>query len=100
VTRGERPSRTEKANSSRVYVGNLSFGVSWQDLKDHMRKVGNVVRADVLTNPAGRSRGGGVVEYETVEQANASIDTLNDTELDGRKIFVRPDREDKGFGRT
>lgn len=33
----------------RLYVQNLSFDVSWQDLKDHFRQAGNVVYADVLT---------------------------------------------------
>ncbi len=42
--------------STRVYVGNLSYEVAWQDLKDHMRKVGNVVHADVLEDHEGRSK--------------------------------------------
>lgn len=35
-------------DSRRVYVGNLGWGVAWQDLKDHMRKAGDVVRAEVF----------------------------------------------------
>jgi RNA recognition motif-containing protein len=34
-------------DSRRVYVGNLGWGVAWQDLKDHMRKAGEVIRAEV-----------------------------------------------------
>ena len=34
--------------SRRVWVGNLDYRVSWQDLKDHMRSAGEVVRAEVL----------------------------------------------------
>lgn len=39
-------------------MGNLAWTVTWQDLKDHMRSAGNVVRADVLTMPDGRSKVG------------------------------------------
>lgn len=34
-------------DSRRVYVGNLGWGVAWQDLKDHMRQAGEVIRAEV-----------------------------------------------------
>lgn len=78
----------------RVYVGNLSWDVSWQDLKDHMKDSGEeVVRADVITGPDGRSKGCGVVEFATAEGAQKAIASLNETELHGRQIFVREDRE-------
>src|SRR5512138_1658318 len=43
---------TATASSTRVYVGNLSWQTSWQDLKDHMRQAGNVERADILLDDA------------------------------------------------
>jgi RNA recognition motif-containing protein len=79
--------------SCRVYVGNLSWEVAWQDLKDHMRGAGEVVYAEVMTEPDGRSKGCGIVEYSTPEEAKKACETLNDTELQGRMIFVREDRE-------
>jgi len=82
----------------RVYVGNLSWDVSWQDLKDHMRSAGDVSFAEVMQEPGGRSKGCGVVEYKTPEEAKEAIDTLNDTDLKGRNIFVREDRETSGGG--
>eukprot|EP00729_Bicosta_minor_P000155 gene155-32869_t len=78
----------------RVYVGNLSWRTSWQDLKDHFKVVGNVVHADVMTGNDGRSRGCGVVEFDHCNGAVAAIEQLNDSELDGRPVFVREDRED------
>eukprot|EP00600_Ochromonadales_sp_CCMP1393_P000970 CAMPEP_0174979898 /NCGR_PEP_ID=MMETSP0004_2-20121128/15055_1 /TAXON_ID=420556 /ORGANISM="Ochromonas sp., Strain CCMP1393" /LENGTH=198 /DNA_ID=CAMNT_0016231513 /DNA_START=1 /DNA_END=598 /DNA_ORIENTATION=+ len=84
--------------SNRVYVGNLSWDVAWQDLKDHMKSVGEVVRADVLMEPNGRSKGCGVVEYASVEGADAAILGLQNTELKGRPIFVREDRKVGGYG--
>ena len=80
----------------RVFVGNLSWDAAWQDLKDHMREAGEVTRADIMTGPDGRSKGCGIVEYATVEEAKKAVLTLNDTELSGRQIFVREDREERG----
>jgi RNA recognition motif. (a.k.a. RRM, RBD, or RNP domain) len=76
-----------------VYVGNLSWDTRWQGLKDHMRKAGDVLHAEVFTESSGRSAGCGVVEYASVDAATAAIETLNETLLDGRNIFVRVDRE-------
>ncbi|PHJ14804.1 rna recognition motif-containing protein, partial [Cystoisospora suis] len=80
--------------SCRVYVGNLSWRVRWQDLKDHMKQAGEVVRADVFEDFQGRSKGCGIVEYAKVEDAQKAIKELTDTELFDRLIFVREDRED------
>ena len=80
----------------RVYVGNLSWSTSWQDLKDFFRLAGTVVYANVMTeDDTGRSKGCGIVEFETSEQAVGAIEKLHDTELDGRRLTVREDREDK-----
>lgn len=76
--------------NARVYVGNLSWDVAWQDLKDHMRGLGGeVIRADVMTDQGGRSRGCGIVEFAEPEQATQAIEQLNNTELKNRMIFVR-----------
>ncbi|KAI8893861.1 hypothetical protein BC833DRAFT_607002 [Globomyces pollinis-pini] len=88
--------KASKLVSNRVYVGNLSYQVGWQDLKDYMRKVGTVTHADVLSNREGRSKGCGIVEYETAEEAQKAIDQLSETDLMGRTIFVREDREATG----
>ena len=82
----------------RVYVGNLSWDVSWQDLKDHMRSAGDVSFAEVMQEQDGRSKGCGVVEFKSSEEAKAAIETLNDSELKGRMIFVREDRETSSGG--
>lgn len=95
------PPTTDDAAASddrgkRVYVGNLAWQVSWQDLKDHMKSTGlSVVRANVITGPDGRSKGCGIVEFATATDAQLAVETLSDTELQGRPIFVREDREDK-----
>lgn len=83
----------EQAKSRRVYVGNLSWDVAWQDLKDHMREAGEVVHAEIIREHNGRSKGCGIVEFASEEDAQNAINTLTDTELKGRMIFVREDRE-------
>lgn len=89
----------EQERSRRVYVGNLAWEVSWQDLKDHMKSTGlDVKLANVMNTPDGRSKGCGIVEFHNAEDAKQAVETLNDTELRGRQIFVREDREEQRGG--
>ena len=83
----------------RVYVGNLAFSVGWQDLKDFFRNaLGSVGRVELIAHPSGRSKGCAVVEFDSCEEAGRAINELNNAEIHGRKIFIREDREGKGFG--
>lgn len=83
----------------RVYVANISWETSWQDLKDHFRQVGNVVYSDIMVDGStGRSKGCGIVEYETPEEALRAISQLSNSELQGRSLLVREDREDREYG--
>jgi RNA recognition motif-containing protein len=86
------------AGGRSVYVGNLTFEVEWQDLKDHMRASGDVLCAEVMTMHDSRSKGCSIVEYANINGVNRAIKELNDSELMGRKIFVREDRERGGGG--
>ena len=89
----DRPRTGDKAGNRNVYVGNLSFDVSWQDLKDHMRSAGDVVRVDILSDASGRSKGCAIVEYASPRDAQMAIVNLNETVLNGRSVFIREDRE-------
>ncbi|AFZ79946.1 RNA recognition motif domain containing protein [Theileria equi strain WA] len=82
-----------RSSKCRVYVGNLSWKVKWQELKDHMKQVGDVIRADIIEDYIGRSKGCGIVEFADEETAARAISELNDTLLMDRQIFVREDRE-------
>jgi hypothetical protein len=57
----------------RIYVGNLSWQTTWQELKDHFKQAGEVLYADVLTSGDGRSRGCGVVEFATADQVELTV---------------------------
>lgn len=98
--RSERPERRERFNSNdppkpgaEVFVGNLPFSVTWQTLKDLMRSVGDVVRADVMQTKWGRSKGFGTVVFNTPEDANAAVEKFQGYNLEGRQIDIRPGRD-------
>jgi len=76
-----------------VYVGNVSFECSWQDLKDHMRQAGNVDQANILHYDDGRSKGCAIVTYQKPHDAQRAIRELQNSVLHGRPIFIREDRE-------
>ena len=68
-----------------VYVGNLSWETSWQELKDHFRNAGEVSHADVMMEHDGRSKGCGIVSFASARDAANAINTLNQSEL-GRAL--------------
>jgi len=74
----------------RVAIEGLPRDISWQDLKDHFRKIGDVLFADVY--PQDRSgRVKGVVEFKTRDDMRHAIRELDETELRGSVITVRED---------
>lgn len=85
--------------SNKLYVGNLSFRVTSEDLQDHFAAAGAVESANVVFDrETGRSRGFGFVEMATDDDANNAIAQFNGQEYDGRNMVVneaRP-REDRG----
>ena len=87
--------------STKLYVGNLSFRVTSEDLQEHFSTAGEVQSANVVMDrETGRSRGFGFVEMATEDGANNAIAQFNGAEYDGRNLVVneaRP-REDGGGG--
>ena len=67
----------------------MPFATTSDQLTEMFSKAGKVAEANVVMDKmTGRSRGFGFVEMATEEDAKKAIDTLNGTEVDGRKIFV------------
>ena len=87
--------------SNKLYVGNLSFRVTSEDLQEYFMAAGAVESANVVFDrETGRSRGFGFVEMASEDAANAAIAQFNGQEYDGRNMVVneaRP-REDRGGG--
>ena len=72
-----------------LYVGNLSYSTTQQQLQEMFEEYGEVVSANVITDrDTGRSRGFGFVEMANEDEANAAIDALNGQEIDGRSLTV------------
>ena len=82
----------------RLYVGNLAYRVRWQELKELFQTCGNVVRADIQEHRQGRSAGCGVVEFATAQEAADAMLQMHDQDLQGRKMFVRQDKDDRDLG--
>jgi cold-inducible RNA-binding protein len=73
----------------RLYVGNLAWGVTDQDLQDLFAEAGEVTSAQVIIDRAtNRSRGFGFVEMATDDGAEGAIKELNGRDLKGRAIRV------------
>ena len=74
---------------SKLYVGNLAYSVSNDDLHQLFSQVGQVQSATVITDKfSGQSKGFGFVEMTTAEEVANAIRQFNDTELKGRNIKV------------
>jgi len=74
-----------------IYVGNISWGLSDQDLENVFAEYGTVTSAKIITDRmTNRSRGFGFVEMS--DGAEAAIEALNGTELDGRELVVNESR--------
>lgn len=85
----------------RVYVGNLSYDVKYRDLMEFMRGAGEVLFAEVLVTPTGISKGCGIVEFGSYDDAQRAIRDLSEVPLLGRPVFIREDREGEArFGAT
>jgi len=75
--------------STKLYVGNLAYAVTDQDLATLFAQAGKVDTAVVVTDKfSGQSRGFGFVEMADGADAARAIETLNDTDLKGRRIRV------------
>ena len=76
-----------------IYVGNLSFEVTEDDLRQTFEPFGEVTSAKIITDRAsGAPRGFGFVEMPTKAEAEAAIAGLNGTELKGRTLTVNEAR--------
>ncbi|OGK23550.1 hypothetical protein A2954_02540 [Candidatus Roizmanbacteria bacterium RIFCSPLOWO2_01_FULL_37_12] len=88
--------------NKKLYVGNLLYEVTEDDLKALFGAAGTVVSAAVIRyQDTGRSKGFGFVEMETEEMAQKAIDTLNGQDHKGRKLVVseaRPPKPKTNYG--
>lgn len=90
----------------KLFVGNLSFKITDQNLKEAFAECGTVVSAKIITDrDSGRSKGFGFVEMSSETEAQASIQRFNGAEADGRAMTVNiakpmQPRDNRGGGRS
>jgi RNA recognition motif-containing protein len=85
--------------SKNLYVGNLPFTTTDEDLREAFSAYGTVARAQVISDrETGRSRGFGFVEMET--GGDAAIEGMNGKELDGRALTVNEARPRENRSRS
>ena len=87
--------------NTKLYVGNLSYDTTENDLQDLFAPHGTVLGAELIMDKmSGRSRGFGFVTMETKESADAAVAAMNGKNVEGRDLTVneaRP-REDRPAG--
>ena len=87
--------------SNKLFVGNLSFNTTENDLQDAFAAHGTVIETNLMMDrETGRPRGFGFVTMSSAEEANKAIEALNGKEVDGRALTVnvaRP-REERANG--
>ena len=88
-----------------IYVGNLFFNATEDDLRQAFAEYGEVSSVNIISDrETGRPRGFGFVEMPNDEDGKKAVDALNGTEIDGRSINVnearprQPRRQDGGGG--
>jgi RNA recognition motif-containing protein len=87
--------------ATKLYVGNLSFRTTSEELREAFSAVGTVESASVIEDrETGRSRGFAFVEMATPEEATAAIETFNGKDFGGRNLTVNEakPRTDRGGG--
>lgn len=82
-----------------LYVGNLSYKITDDDLKSNFSEAGEVLSATIIKDKfTGQSKGFGFVEMKTEEGAAEAIKKFNGGTLDGKEITVNEARPKKEFG--
>tara|TARA_B100000965_G_scaffold57483_1_gene43722 strand:+ start:1389 stop:1634 length:246 start_codon:yes stop_codon:yes gene_type:complete len=77
-----------------IYVGNIAWGVSEDELEALFAQYGEVNSARIITDrDSGRSKGFGFVEMATADSANAAIEALNGNDFSGRDLRVNQAKE-------
>ncbi|MBD3180865.1 RNA-binding protein [Candidatus Poribacteria bacterium] len=85
--------------ANKLYVGNLNFDTTDQQLEEAFSQYGEVVSAVVIRDrDTDRSRGFGFVEFSQEEDAQKAKEAMNGTDLDGRMLKVDDAREPRSRG--
>ena len=84
--------------SKNIYVGNLSYGLSEQELTDVFSEFGDVASAKIIVDrETGRSKGYGFVEMGNEDQAQSAVTAMDGRDIDGRsaKVSIAKPRQER-----
>lgn len=82
--------------TNKVYVGNLNYETTEDDLREVFKECGTILSVKIITDAyTGKSRGFGFIEMESVAQAKEAISTLDGREIKGNQIKVNEARENR-----
>ncbi|MBU0456290.1 MAG: RNA-binding protein [Pseudomonadota bacterium] len=79
-------------NPKKIYVGNLSYSTTGEDLNEFFSQYGTISEVKLISDFEGRSKGFGFITFETEEGAQSSLQA-NDVDLQGRKLKVNIARD-------
>lgn len=86
-----------------IYIGNLPYSISEEELRDLFAAHGEVSSASIIMDrESGRSKGFGFVEMPDKASGDAAIEAINETDVQGRSVRVneaRPRNDNRGGGR-
>jgi RNA recognition motif-containing protein len=86
----ESQASTATANdSSSIYVGNLGYDCTWQNLKDKFKPCGHIEKADIVLQN-GKSKGYGKITFSSQRDVQAAIRRFDGTDFHGRSLIVKP----------
>ena len=90
IPKKERMSKFEemKANFTNIYVKNIDLDVTDDEFRELFEKHGDITSASIARDDQGKSRGFGFVNFIKHEAAAVAVDTLNDTDFKGQKLYV------------
>lgn len=81
-------------SQNKIYVGNLPYSVTDEELKEHFGQYGDIQEVKIITDFEGRSKGFGFITFEEQTAAQESL-ASDGNELSGRQMKVNMAREDK-----
>lgn len=84
-------------SETKIYVGNLSYNTTQDELRDHFSQFGTIQDVKVIMDMAtNRSKGFGFITFSSSSESELAVEKSKETELDGRKIKVNMARSDNG----
>ncbi|KAL5249238.1 hypothetical protein ACHWQZ_G018184 [Mnemiopsis leidyi] len=83
--------RSEPSSKNQIFVRNIPYTLGNQQLKDYFRHSGHIVDCSIMTDKEGRSRGCGVVRFESASDCERAVNMFHRSHLQGREIEVRLD---------